>query len=150
MEELTEAERRQVEKEKQLPVRPFEDLSPSGLLWLINRVVFHPRGYALSLVADDAGTVTGWKLLGDGRQPWTMGDEEHEANAAREFLDVHRAYGSADATIRHADEVIAGLKAKRQGRTVGDVLAEMYLRGDDPEDISRVLRAQAQQQRGEA
>ena len=113
MSELTEAERRQKAKEAELPVRPFEDLSPSGLLWLINRVVFHPRGYALALEADDAGTITGWKLLGDGREPWTMGDEVDEANAARVFLDVHRSYGTAAATAEHATAVIRGMQAKR-------------------------------------
>src|SRR6266540_984695 len=57
------------------PARPFIDLSHSGLLWLINRVVFHPRGFALSL--DIRGDVaTGWLLQGDGTEPvsFTQGD----------------------------------------------------------------------------
>lgn len=116
MSKLTEQEQRQVEKEGALPVRPFEELSPSGLLWLINRVVFHPRGYALGLIPDEEGDIVGWKLLGDGRAPWGMGDEEDEANAAREFLEVHRAYGSAAATAQHADEVIAGMRTRRAQR----------------------------------
>ena len=29
--------------------RPLLELSEAGLLWLINRVVFHPRGIALAL-----------------------------------------------------------------------------------------------------
>lgn len=52
--------------------RPFADLSESGLLWLINRTVFHPRGLALSLHVDDAGNATGWSILGNGSEPITF------------------------------------------------------------------------------
>lgn len=57
--------------------RPFLDLSHSGLLWLINRVVFHPRGFALALDIHD-GVATGWRLQGDGSEPWsfTEGDDQ--------------------------------------------------------------------------
>lgn len=62
--------------------RPFNELRDSGLLWLINRVVFHPRGYALGLAYEphpdhplvSGGTVTGWTLQGDGSAPWSMGE----------------------------------------------------------------------------
>lgn len=60
--------------------RPFADLRDTGLLWLLNRVVFHPRGYALALHFTDGGSeggtyrdCTGWSLQGDGTEPWTMG-----------------------------------------------------------------------------
>jgi hypothetical protein len=56
--------------EGQQDARPFSELRDSGLLWLINRVVFHPRGFALGLVVDDAGEVTGWCLHGDGSEVW--------------------------------------------------------------------------------
>lgn len=48
--------------------RPFGELSDSGLLWLINRVVFHPRGFRLAMVAA-GGVATGWELQGDGTEP---------------------------------------------------------------------------------
>lgn len=52
------------------------ELRDSGLLWLINRVVFHPRGYALALHFDDYHEeVVGWSLLGDGTEVWTMGED---------------------------------------------------------------------------
>jgi hypothetical protein len=56
------------------PVRSWDELKDSGLLWLINRVVFHPRGFALALVRDGAGDggVVGWRLLGDGTEAWSM------------------------------------------------------------------------------
>lgn len=57
--------------------RPFEDLSMSGLLWLINRTVFHPRGYALAITLDD-GKAVGWSLLGDGSEPWEYGIDEKD------------------------------------------------------------------------
>lgn len=58
--------------------RPFGELRTSGLLWLINRVVFHPRGYALALHfegndSSQLGACTGWSLMGDGTEPWSMG-----------------------------------------------------------------------------
>lgn len=61
--------------------RPFHELRDEGLLWLVNRVVFHPRGYALALHLDDNGAATGWSILGDGTEPWTMGDPPPEALA---------------------------------------------------------------------
>lgn len=52
------------------------DLQGHGLLWLINRTVFHPRGYALGYDADSGDFV----LLGDGSEPWTFcGDGSDEA-----------------------------------------------------------------------
>lgn len=51
--------------------RPFGELAPSGLLWLINRVVFHPRGFALAVNREDRKAV-GWTLLGNGKEVWTF------------------------------------------------------------------------------
>lgn len=61
-------------------LRPFADLKmeETGLLWLINRVCFHPRGYALALHADDDGTVSGWSMLGDGTEVWTFSAESDD------------------------------------------------------------------------
>lgn len=42
--------------------RPLLDLSDAGLLWLINRVVFHPRGVALAL-HEEGGEALGWSLV---------------------------------------------------------------------------------------
>lgn len=64
-------------------VRPFSELRDSGLLWLINRTVFHPRGYAFCLVIQD-GEAVGWQMLGDGSEPWTLGVEELDQFTAAE------------------------------------------------------------------
>ena len=44
---------------------PFSELSETGMLWLINRVVFHPRGLALAVHQDAAGKPIGWELVPD-------------------------------------------------------------------------------------
>lgn len=74
-------------------VRPLPELRSSGLLWLINRVVFHPRGYALGLHVDDDGTVTGWSLQGDGREVWAFDDHNEDL-----------LFSSAEQTLREASD----------------------------------------------
>jgi hypothetical protein len=70
--------------------RPFAEMRDHGLLWLINRTVFHPRGYALALHVDDDGTtVIGWSMLGDGTEPWNYVesvDEDESFHAVESFL----------------------------------------------------------------
>lgn len=65
--------------------RSFDDLRASGLLWLINRVVFHPRGYALGFVYHE-GELAGWQIQGDGTDPFRYaGDiDEHDLMRAAE------------------------------------------------------------------
>lgn len=74
-----------IEQDHPHRVRPFNELRDTGLLWLINRVVFHPRGYAIGLnyegVWPDMGECTGWVLYGDGTEPWSMGDPSPEQQA---------------------------------------------------------------------
>jgi hypothetical protein len=53
----------------------YVDLSESGLLWLINTTVFHPRGYALAVNTEQPVRLL---LLGDGKDPVTFADEMHE------------------------------------------------------------------------
>ena len=69
------------------PVRTFADLRPTGLLWLINASVFHPRGYTLAITFDDAGEAIGWQLLGDGTERWTF-DRSMDADIDALFLAV--------------------------------------------------------------
>jgi len=61
--------------------RPLVELSDTGLLWLINRTVFHPRGLALALHRRD-GDVTGWSIMGDGSEVWTFTEEADDRNYA--------------------------------------------------------------------
>lgn len=80
-------------------VRPFAELSNSGLLWVINRIVFHPRGFALAFNADEAGNTTGWVLLGDGSEPWWFPAE-----------DDREMFQAAEETFRAARDAVEGAK----------------------------------------
>lgn len=71
--------------------RPFSELRDTGLLWLINTSVFHPRGFALAMHFDDQGAATGWSLLGDGTEPWTFQLQDAEAD---------RLFRAVEATLR--------------------------------------------------
>lgn len=62
-------------------IRTWDDLRDSGMLWLINRQVFHPRGFALALVQVD-GQIIGWRLLGHGQEPCAFAGSEDEWFAA--------------------------------------------------------------------
>lgn len=53
-------------------VRGLHELRSTGLLWLINASVLHPRGYAMALHYDDDMHCIGWSLLGDGSEPWSF------------------------------------------------------------------------------
>lgn len=60
------------------PARPLIQLQEHGLLWLINKAVFHPRGFALVMHVDRHGAGIGWSLEGDGTEAWKMGDDIDE------------------------------------------------------------------------
>jgi hypothetical protein len=52
------------------------DLREDGLLWLINRTVFHPRGFALGIDIESGGFV----LYGNGDEPWDYRLPDGEEN----------------------------------------------------------------------
>lgn len=68
-----------------MPVKSVH-LQDDGLLWLINRVAFHPRGYALAW-DDKTGN---FYLAGNGQEPWVFGgdgiDETHHLNRIKEIM----------------------------------------------------------------
>ena len=73
-------------------VRPFSEIQNSGLLWLINTSLLHPRGFALALVFEtqEGGEPIGWALYGDGTEPWSFADDAQE-----EFRAVQTLLGGA-------------------------------------------------------
>lgn len=101
-----------------MPARPFTDLSTSGLLWLINRTTFHPRGFALSLHTDDQGNVTGWTLLA------------HPAGEPYSFPpEVDKEYAA------HAEDTISTARLDAllgRARCCGCVGAQCCLHGEAP------------------
>ena len=56
--------------------RPWAELRDTGLLWLINATVFHPRGYALAIHYDGNGDASGWSILGDGTESWGFAGDD--------------------------------------------------------------------------
>lgn len=88
------------------PVIPLTaaNLRDSGLLWLINTSVFHPRGYALFLSIpteeDKAeGQVESFGFWGDGTEPYSFGDSAEE-----EFTALERVLSSVTTFIRPIEE----------------------------------------------
>lgn len=64
-------------------LRPLEDMglhdepndADTGVLWAINRYLFHPRGFALTIDIGDDGKARGWVIQGDGSEPWAFDEE---------------------------------------------------------------------------
>lgn len=76
------------------------DLHDDGLLWLVNRCVFHPRGFALG---HKPGTDE-FVLLGDGSEPWhyAVPDELDDPTTA---VDEDEAFGQVEAAFARARAV---------------------------------------------
>ena len=64
-------------------ILPLSGLRDHGLLWLINRVVFHPRGFALGLDVNDDGEVVGWSMIGNGSEVWSFSGEVDDDQFAK-------------------------------------------------------------------
>jgi len=76
--------------------RPFVELSASGILWLINRVVFHPRGFALALHKDtETGEVTGWSIRGHGDEVLVFTEP-----------DDHKLFAAAERTLAECSAIL--------------------------------------------
>jgi hypothetical protein len=75
-----------------LDQRPWNDLATTGLLWLINTSILHPRGYALAIHTDNDGNATGWSILGDGTERWAF---------AEQWPEGHRSPDDAFQAIKH-------------------------------------------------
>lgn len=72
-------------------LRPLQELVDSGLLWLVNRCVFHPRGLALGLFVEE-GEVLGWRLLAaDADQPFAFADPQDTDGYRRAETTLHAA-----------------------------------------------------------
>lgn len=71
----------------QIPRRPVGDLEQAGIVWAVNRYLFHPRGYALVPVEG------GLELHGDGSQPFAF-PPEYDDEGHKAFEDFLRGAGS--------------------------------------------------------
>lgn len=66
-----------------VPVSLIDD----GILWLINRVIFHPRGFALAVDKDG-----NFFLCGDGTEPHAF---HHDIGEGELFARVEAAFDRA-------------------------------------------------------
>jgi YD repeat-containing protein len=84
--------------------RPLETLSATGLLWLFNSEVLHPRGFALALAYNEAGLVVGWTMQGDGVAPMAFDAETNAEKSAtvEAFFANERVARAANATAPSA------------------------------------------------
>ena len=71
--------------------RDFDELRTTGLLWLINTTVLHPRGYAMALGYSDNGKCDGWRIVGDGSEPWQFGCDEETQTMLNERFEAIKA-----------------------------------------------------------
>lgn len=73
------------EVDQQVPARPFSEMADNGVLWAVNRTLFHPRGFALWFGTDEHGVSLGWGIDGDGTEPWSFGPDIDEVGKMRAF-----------------------------------------------------------------
>lgn len=67
---------------EQMPGTPI-DLRLSGALWMINRALFHPRGFALGQTSEGS-----FVLYGDGSEPWRYAASVEENDLFNRFEAV--------------------------------------------------------------
>lgn len=72
------------------------DLVDDAVLWYINRVAFHPRGFALGCIRDVDGNNPQFVLLGNGREVWTMGDTDEDERFATFEAALERQRGAEE------------------------------------------------------
>ncbi|MDB5069616.1 MAG: putative phage protein [Candidatus Eremiobacteraeota bacterium] len=100
--------------------RPFEDLSLTGLLWLFNRAVLHPRGFTLVVITGDDGRAIGWQITGDGTQPFVFDPETDD----EKFRAVEAFFAAARSEQPQAAETACGCPAAGHLKTCAVELAD--------------------------
>lgn len=80
--------------QEELTIYSFSELEKSGLLWMINRYIFHPRGFTFGLVPNDKGEITGWAILGHGKECYKFTPEMDDMGflTAETFLAKKRGW----------------------------------------------------------
>lgn len=71
---------------------PWAEFQKSGALWLVNATLWHPRGYAMLMYyPDDTFSESiGYKIVGEGKRPWTTPVNLREINEAfRKFKALY-------------------------------------------------------------
>jgi hypothetical protein len=73
--------------EVETPLFDIADLMDQGVLWAVNRAVFHPRGFALKLHVEGRN-VLGWSIEGDGSEPWHMALDDATMERQQKAFDA--------------------------------------------------------------
>ena len=109
----------------------FSELRTYGFLWYINRVAFHPRGFALALVFDDDGNAIGFQICGRGEEPHSFGPSPEEAAAGLTVQDIEDDnFAKVEAVfeaLRQADELFRQAQEQEAEKRLRDVVST----GDD-------------------
>ena len=86
--------------------RPWSEFRDEGLLWLINSVVLHPRGFALALHYDDeagTGEPVGWSIVGPGDEPYVFGNPMWDEQARAAFSEeINERFRRVEAVFEQA------------------------------------------------
>lgn len=93
--------------------RSWADFRNSGMLWLINRTAFHPRGLALAFHYNEGSEAAGWSLYrNDDGEPWQFdpatdddGHRRAEATLAAALRPVGRLLACGWCYEEHGEEV---------------------------------------------
>lgn len=67
-----------------------DEFRSRGVLWAVNRVLFHPRGFALAIhqskfALPGEETFRGFQIWGNGDEPWTYDAPVDENERMRAF-----------------------------------------------------------------
>lgn len=71
---------------------PWTELQKSGALWMMNAALWYPRGYSMmAYYPDDSfSECIGYKVVGDGKRPWTSPHKLRDINEAfRKFKELY-------------------------------------------------------------
>jgi hypothetical protein len=79
------------------------DLRADGLLWAINRVLLHPRGFALGVGVEDGQATGDLRLYGDGSEPWRYASENDNLSDAVDEDGLFAAFEALLARARNGD-----------------------------------------------
>lgn len=69
----------------------FDQLRETGVLFMVNRVLLHPRGYALALeYGEGEKEPRGWNIVGNGKEIWSFyhNEEQVHFDAFEHLLEI--------------------------------------------------------------
>ncbi len=74
-------------------MKNLTDFRNAGLVWAINKSLFHPYGFSMEVKFNDkTGEIVGWDITGDGSKPFFYSQEIEKAGFAKfsKFIEEQR------------------------------------------------------------